>query len=128
MAGGHVKRSAVSHATYTTPSALRTIELLLGLQPLGRRDATAPPIADALTESLDETAFVAAVPDVLRSTKLPLPPPKKNEHVTAPRGTAASWERATAGMRFDREDLAPAARLNAALYCGLIPSPSCARR
>jgi DNA-binding beta-propeller fold protein YncE len=128
MAGAHVKRGAVSHATYTTPSVLRTIELLLGLQPLGRRDAVAPPIADALTESLDETAFVAAVPDVLRSTKLPLPPPKKNEHATAPRGDATSWERATAGMRFDREDVAPAAALNAALYCGLIASPSCAKR
>ena len=126
MAGGHVKRGAVSHATYTTPSALRTIELLLGLQPLGRRDAVAPPIADALTESLDETAFVAAVPDVLRSTKLPLPPPKTTEHATAPRGDAASWERATAGMRFDREDVAPAAALNAALYCGLVTS--CAKR
>jgi len=127
MAGGHVKRNAVSHATYTTPSVLRTIELLLGLQPLGRRDAVASPIADALTESLDETAFAAAVPDVLRSTKLPLPPPKKNEHATMPRGDSATWERATAGMRFDREDVAPAAALNAVLYCGLV-NPSCARR
>ncbi len=127
VAGGHAARGAVSHVTYTTPSVLRTIELLLGLPPLGRRDAVAPPIADALTEDLDESPFKASVPDVLRSTKLPLPPPNKGEHATAPRGDAATWERATAGMNFDHEDKAPAAALNAALYCGLVSPTRCAR-
>jgi hypothetical protein len=127
VAGGYAARGVVSHASYATPSVLRTIELLLGLSPLGRRDAVAPPLTDALTDVADETPFTAAVPNVLRSTKLPLPSPGSGEHATSPRGTAVSWERATAGMRFDHEDRAPAAELNAALYCGLVSPDHCGR-
>ncbi len=125
FAGGHAARGIVSHARYTTPSVLRTIELLLGVPPLGRRDAVAPPIAEALSETLDETPFVATVPDVLRSTKLPLPPMTHGQRVASPRGTVREWERATRGMNFDREDDLPAAAFNAALYCGLVAR--CAR-
>ncbi|HEY1958459.1 MAG TPA: hypothetical protein VGH28_22735 [Polyangiaceae bacterium] len=127
FAGGHAAAGVVSHARYATPSVLRTIELLLGVPPLGRRDAVAPPIADALSESVDDSPFVAVVPDVLRATKLPLPAPKPGEHATTPRGTAGTWERATRGMRFDREDELPAAAFNAVLYCGLIGGARCPR-
>jgi len=126
VAGGYAARGAVSHTRYTTPSVLRTIELLLGLPPLARRDAVAPPIADGLSDVLDETPVAAIVPDVLRSTKLPLPKPARGERAEAPRGTARSWEEATRGMRFDREDEAPAAELNALLYCRLASATRCA--
>jgi YVTN family beta-propeller protein len=127
VAGGYAAREAVSHTTYTTPSVLRTIELLLGLPPLGRRDAVAPPIAEALSETLDDAPLTAIVPDVLRSTKLPLPKPARGEHAVSPRGTARAWASVTRGMRFDREDEAPAAAFNAALYCGLVSPTHCAR-
>jgi hypothetical protein len=122
FAGGHAARGAVVHTPYTTPSALRTIELLLGLAPLGRRDAVAPPITEAFSETADLTPFVAKVPDVLRSTRLPLPAPKPTERSAAARGTAASWAKATAGMDFSHEDNLPTAEFNRALYCGLAPS------
>ena len=122
FAGGHAARGAVVHTTYTTPSALRTIEVLLDLPPLGRRDAVAPPIAEAFSETAELTPFVAKVPDVLRSTKLPLPAPKPPERSAAARGTAASWAKATAGMDFSHEDELPTAEFNSALYCGLAPT------
>ena len=114
VAGGHAARAVVSHAVLTTPGALRTIELLLGLPPMSRRDAVAVPITDALSEAADLTPFDAVVPDVLRSTKLPLPPPIANERVAMPRGDARSWDADTAGMDFRREDRLDAPRLQRA--------------
>jgi hypothetical protein len=119
FAGGHASRGVVSHTTYTTPSVLRTLELLLGLPPLARRDAVAPPIAEALMEQVDHSPFEATVPDVLRSTRLPLPPRKPTEKVALPRGSARYWAQATASMRFDREDELDSRAFNTILARGL---------
>ena len=116
FAGGYAAHGVASHGVYATPSVLRTIQLLLGLPPLSRRDAVAPPIAEALSTELDETPFDAVVPDVLRSTKLPLPKPARGEHTTQARGDARFWADATASMRFDKEDALDAAAFNALLY------------
>ncbi len=134
FAGGHAARGAMVHTTYTTPSVLRTIEVLFGLPPLCRTDAAAPPIVEAFSESTDLTPFVAQIPAVLRATKLPLPAPPKTAEgradgvvavgastAASPRGTAASWAKATAGMRFDHEDELPP-EFNRVLYCNLAPS------
>jgi DNA-binding beta-propeller fold protein YncE len=128
LAGPHVRRGAVVHTPYTTPGLLRTIELLLGLAPLGQHDAEAPAMEDALTEEADLTPYVAVVPDVLRSTKLPLPPPRPGEKAALPRHDAAWWAAATAGFDFDETDAAPAAAMNRALYCGLVDDRGCATR
>jgi YVTN family beta-propeller protein len=119
VAGGHVKRHAVVHTPYTTTSMLRTIELLLGLSPLSQHDAEAEPMTDVLDASADLTPFVASVPPVLRSTKLPLPPALPGEHATLPRRDAAWWAAATAGFDFDDTDAAPADAMNRVLRLGL---------
>jgi YVTN family beta-propeller protein len=126
LAGGHVRRGAVVHTPYTTTSLLRTIELLLGLGPLGQHDAEAPAMEDVFDERGDLSPYEAIVPDVLRSTKLPLPPPKPGELVALPRHDAGWWAAATAGFDFDHVDAAPAAALNRVLYCGLIDDRGCA--
>src|ERR1700722_10505849 len=46
VAGGHVRRQARISTVYATPSVLKTIELLLGLAPLGQEDAFAAPMSD----------------------------------------------------------------------------------
>jgi hypothetical protein len=56
---------------------------------------------------------------VLRSTKLPLPPPSPGEHASAPRRDAAWWAAATAGFDFDDTDAAPAEAMNRVLREGL---------
>jgi len=124
-AGPHVRRGAVVHTPYTTPGMLRTIELLLGLPPLGQHDAEAAPMADLFADAPDVRPYDAVVPAVLRSTRLPLPPPGPGEHAEAPRHDAAWWAAATAGFDFDRVDAAPAAALNRALYCGLVDDRGC---
>lgn len=125
FAGGHVKGGLV-HERYTTPSVLRTIELLLGLQPMSQADAVAPPISEALGEEVSTEPFVALVPDVLRSTKLKLPPAAKADAAAVlPRGDAAFWAIATAGMDFDHADRLPARAFNRALACGLLAANGC---
>jgi len=126
LAGGHVRRGAVVHTPYTTPSLLKTIELLLGLPPLGQHDAEAPAMEDVFDDHADASPYDAIVPDVLRSTRLPLPPPKPGEHAELPRHDAAWWAAATAGFDFDHVDAAPATAMNRVLYCGLVDDRGCA--
>ena len=128
LAGGHVRRGAVVHTPYTTPSLLRTIELLVGLQPLGQHDAEAAPMEDVLDDHADATPYEAVVPDVLRSTNLPLPPPKPGEHTEQPRHDGVLWGGATAGLDFVHVVAAPAAQMNRALYWGLVDDRGCATR
>ena len=125
FAGGHVRRGgAVVSSVYTTPSVLRTIELLLGLPPLGQTDAFAPPMSDVLQTTVDMTAFRAAVPAVLRSTELPLPP-SATASMALPRGDASSWALATEGYDFEHADAAPASEMSHLLYCRLVVGARC---
>jgi hypothetical protein len=109
FAGGPVARGVRSSTRYTTPSVLRTIELLLGLDPLAIPDAVAPPIVEAFDPSRRAPPFVAVVPPILRGTKLPLPaaPLGAERAIPRARGTAASWTRLTAGFDFDDADRVP---------------------
>lgn len=127
FAGGHVKKGAVVHTRYSTPSVLRTIELLLGLSPMAIGDAVAPPIEEAFTEDVDKEPFAAIVPSVLRATKLPLPKETGDKKAAMlPRGDAAYWALATLGMDFDHADRLPAGAYNRALICGLTRAEGCA--
>ena len=51
LAGGFVKRGFVDHTAYTTTSILKTIELILGMQPMSQYDAG----AEALWRCFDKT-------------------------------------------------------------------------
>jgi hypothetical protein len=121
FAGGHVKRGAVVSTVYTTTSVLRTIELLLGLPPLGQQDAFAPPMSDVFSETVNETPFTAIVPPVLRTTRLPVP----SGTAERPRGDAVYWDLVTTGFDFTKVDAAPAALFNRVLFCGLVSSSGC---
>ncbi|OCX53988.1 hypothetical protein BEL04_06845 [Mucilaginibacter sp. PPCGB 2223] len=57
VAGGYVKRNAVSHTMYSTSGVLRTIELILGLPPMSQYDAAATPLFDCFTSTPDVTPF-----------------------------------------------------------------------
>ncbi|HEY8089779.1 MAG TPA: alkaline phosphatase family protein, partial [Polyangiaceae bacterium] len=126
VAGGLVRRGAIVHTPYSTTSMLRTIELLLGVPPLGQHDAEAEPMVDVFGEQPDTTPFEAVVPDVLRSTRLPLPPPLPGERAAAPRHDAGWWAAATAGFDLEHVDAAPAEAMNRVLYCGTIDDRGCA--
>jgi DNA-binding beta-propeller fold protein YncE len=126
FAGGHVRRGARVSTVYTTPSLLKTIELLLGLPALGQADAFAQPMTDVFSALADDTPYEGIVPAVLRSSQLPLPPPKTGEVAMAPRGSRESWALLTQGFDFSHADAAPAERMNRVLFCELVDSAGCA--
>ena len=53
------KRGAVDSSLYSTTSMLRTMELILGLQPMSQFDAAALPLWAAFADRADRTPFVA---------------------------------------------------------------------
>jgi hypothetical protein len=73
--GPYVNQGAVVSTRYSTVNMLRTIEDLLGIQPLGLNDGLQRPMSDVFTRELKTWNYTPIIPEVLRSTKLPLPRP-----------------------------------------------------
>ncbi len=91
----------VDHSLYDTAAMLRTMELILGLQPLSQFDAEAIPMWRDFNRTPDTTPY-AAVPASLPATTV---------------NTAATYGALeSAQMDFSREDRAPADRLNRILW------------
>jgi YVTN family beta-propeller protein len=61
-AGPYVKRGAVVHDRYDQLSALRTVELLLGLRPMNLNDRMAVPMFSVFNASPDATVYAAPRP------------------------------------------------------------------
>lgn len=59
IAGGFVKKGYVDHTMYSTSSALRTIELILGLPPMSQYDASAEPMWRCFNAKAEHPAFHA---------------------------------------------------------------------
>ncbi len=59
VAGGFVKRNFVDHTMYSTSSMLRTIELILGLQPMSQYDAAALPMYKCFSKEPNLAVFNA---------------------------------------------------------------------
>ncbi len=64
LAGGYIKRNALDHTMYTTASILRTMELLLGMEPMTQYDAAASPMWSCFNSSPQSSSFKAIVPKV----------------------------------------------------------------
>jgi len=123
VVGPYVKQRAIVSAHHTTVDFVRTIEDVLGLPPMGLNDALAAPMSDVFETAQANWTYTATVPNVLRSTKLPLPTATSAEHVTWPRRTAAWWAAAMAGQNFAEEDRLDTAAFNRALWRGLKREP-----
>lgn len=59
LAGGFVKKGFVDHTMYSTSSALRTIELILGLPPMSQYDAAAEPLWRCFEKTANHPPFKA---------------------------------------------------------------------
>jgi YVTN family beta-propeller protein len=57
VAGGFVKQGYVDHTMYSTSSALRTIELILGLPPMSQYDAAAEPMWRCFSNTASHPEF-----------------------------------------------------------------------
>jgi hypothetical protein len=74
FAGPYVRQHALVSTRYTTVNVVKTIEAVLGIGPMNINDAFATPMSDVFDPNQATWSYKAIVPDVLRSTELPLPP------------------------------------------------------
>jgi DNA-binding beta-propeller fold protein YncE len=118
FAGPYVRHHAVVSTRYTTVNVVKTIEEILGIGPIGLNDALATPMSDIFDTTVPDWSYKAVVPDVLRSTQLPLP---RDEHakIAYPRHSAAYWTRAMAGQDFSAPDRIDRVTFSRALWRGL---------
>ena len=95
--GPHVRRGAVDSTLYSTSSMLRTIELILGLEPMSQFDAAAAPMTACFQPAPDLEPYAC------RAANVPLDE----------RNAAAAWGAAASlAMDFSREDAADDLALN----------------
>ncbi|WP_206171560.1 hypothetical protein [Thiorhodococcus mannitoliphagus] len=120
VAGAYVKQGAVISSQYNTVDFLRTIEAVLGLQPMNLNDALAIPMADVFNPWPSPWSFKATPSAYLYDTGLPLP--RRHAGLRVPKSThdAAYWARVTQGMDFSVEDRFDFAAYNRLLWKGLM--------
>jgi YVTN family beta-propeller protein len=113
VAGGFVKRGFVDHTAYSTSSMLRTMELILGLQPMSQYDAAAEPMWRCFTSADNLTPF----------TSVP-----SNVDLTEKNMAVNEWQRRSEEFDFTKEDAIPDMEFNIVLWHGLkgdhIPMPA----
>jgi YVTN family beta-propeller protein len=127
---------ALVHTTYTTVNALRTVETLLGLPPLGENDANAAPMSDVFSLRPNLQPYVATIPGSLCHAPVDPglvpscanPTTVKSRRV-AQRHDAAWWAQRTVGMDFRHPDHIDSRYFNALLEYGItgrgkMPVPS----
>jgi YVTN family beta-propeller protein len=129
IAGPYVKQGAVVSNKYTTVSMIATIVDILGIEHLGTYDALESPMTEVFSKQTKKWDFNAIVPDILRTTQLPLPiKTGKNSLKTnalsafyaKPRHDASYWAGKTVGFDFSREDRVDAPTYNLILWKGLV--------
>jgi YVTN family beta-propeller protein len=121
VAGPYVKQGAVVSARYTTVNMLRTIEDILGIEPLSLNDAYQRPMTDVFDLNQKTWSYTATPSTALRNTKLPLPPVQANGAPPrfADAHDAAYWTTVTKGYDWSQEDKIPSGDFNRVLWMGL---------
>ena len=128
VAGPYVKQGAVISTQYTTVSMIATIVEILGIEHLGTYDALDRPMTDVFSRTAAKWDFTAIVPEILRTTQLPLPPKTARNSLkpdalfalsAKPRHDAAYWQAKTVGFDFSRADRLDVPAYNAILWHGL---------
>src|SRR5262249_20488631 len=111
--GPYVKQRAVVSERYSTVSMIRTMESILGLETSSLYAAAAEPMTEAFDLNQSSWAYVAKVPDLLRTSQLPLPAitpanslPRTPEVLAYAhdRHDKAYWQKKLGDMDYDVED------------------------
>jgi YVTN family beta-propeller protein len=119
VVGPYVKQNAVVSTSYNTVNMVRTIEEILGLDPLNLNDSIALPMTDVFDMGKSKWNYTAAPSSLLYNTMLPLPTKSADLRVPKPKHDAAYWARVTKGMDFSKEDLVDPVSFNRILWRGL---------
>ena len=128
IAGPYERQHAMVSERYTSVHLLRTIEDVLGIEPLGLNDSSVEAMNAVFDRAPEAWDYQAIVPAVLRTTQLPLPSPTAAESgspatpqaYAQPRHDAAYWEAKTEGMDFSVEDRLDTVHFNRILWTGLM--------
>lgn len=119
IAGPYVKQGALISQRYTTVNLLKTIETVLGLDPLGLTDAFAAPMTEVFDiKASGAWSFKARPSDLLRGTGIPLPA-GDTACARKPSRSPQWWVAAMQGQDFSAEDHLDTARFNRVLWQGL---------
>jgi YVTN family beta-propeller protein len=118
--GPYVKQHAVVSERYTTVSMIRTMEEILGLDPSSLYAAASAPMADVFDITQSSWSYSAKVPDLLRTSQLPLPAPAKPLALVRERHDFRWWQRRLGDMDYDVEDKLDTARFNRELWKGMM--------
>lgn len=112
VAGGLVKSNFVDHTPYSTSSMLRTMELILGLDPMSQYDAAAQPMWRCFNNNTFHVPFNSIVANINLDDK----------------NTAMNeWQRRSEQFNFAKEDAIPDMEFNKVLWYGLkgnVPMPA----
>ena len=100
------------HEFHNTVSLIRTIELLLGIEPMNQLDATATPI-DIFRSEPDLRPYKALLPDVALDNLLTEPPRD---------AAMAYWMRRTAEQNMSQADMADPEILNRIIWFSVKPN------
>jgi DNA-binding beta-propeller fold protein YncE len=120
IVGPYVKHGAIVSTRYSTVNMLRTIEDILGIEPLSMYDAYQRPMADVFDLSAKTWSFAAEPSAALAATDLPIP--KKDASLTqrfAFAHDAEYWADATRGYDWSTEDRVDADAYNRVLWKGI---------
>jgi YVTN family beta-propeller protein len=128
VVGPYVKRRALVTTPYTTVHMVRTIVDVLGLEPFNTQVAFTPPMGEVFSSAPEFAKFRydAIVPEVLRTTQLPLPAAPATVSAqaaparTRPAHDAAYWQAALGDQDFSREDKLDEADFNRKLWHGIM--------
>jgi len=124
IVGPYVKRRAVISTRYTTVNFLRTIEDVLGVQPLNLNDAAARPMAEVFDIAGGRWTFTAKPSSVLKATTLPIPADAfASACPSRPPRSPLYWAKVMAGQDFSSEDKLDTPAFNRALWAGLSSGP-----
>jgi DNA-binding beta-propeller fold protein YncE len=119
IAGPYVKHGAVVSTQYNTISFGRTMERVLGLDPVHLSDAVAQPMADVFDVTQAEWTYSATPSAMLYNSTLPLPTKAAGLKVPKPAHDAKYWARVTKGLDFSKEDRLDPEAYNRILWEGL---------
>lgn len=104
LAGGFVKKGFVDHTMYSTSSALRTMELILGLPPMSQYDAAAEPLWRCFNKTANHPPF-KALPNLV----------DLNQKNTADN----KMSRLSETFDFSKEDRVPDAKFNEVIWAAI---------
>ncbi|GHN02726.1 hypothetical protein WSM22_42150 [Cytophagales bacterium WSM2-2] len=104
LAGGFVKRKFIDHTLYTTASMLRTMELLLGMEPMTQYDAAATPLWNCFDSIPRPFPFQAIIPKVNLGEK---------------NVAMSKWQKMSEQFTFEKEDSNNDIEFNRVLWHGL---------